>query len=196
MICLLGELCVKCLEGTTERSDGNRVRSARKGEARTMCLEFSCQRVQSRTCSGYAERSRKSQRSGTTPQDMPQSSALIEFVKIRATEQVAIFEAHCIRVNFFDIFGCTRHNPNKFGSALACTKIREIRGQKIRGFFVCKDIPPRTPFPTETPKNNSCFFLLKSCSFKQGSRFFLLDFHRPSPAVRPPRAQDAVAPRA
>ena len=67
--------CVKCLEGTTERSDGNRVRSARIGEARPTCLE------------------------GTTPQDMPQSSALIEFVKIRATEQVAIFEAHCIRVN-------------------------------------------------------------------------------------------------
>ena len=172
MICLLGDLCVKCLEGTTERSDGNRVRSARKGEARTMCLE------------------------GTTPQDMPQSSALIEFVKIRATEQVAIFEAHCIRVNFFDIFGCTRHSPNKFGSALACTKIREIRGQKIRGFFVCKVISPPAPFPTETTKNNSCFFLLKSCSFKQESRSFLLDFHRPSPAVRPPRAQDALAPRA
>ena len=42
--------CVKCLEGTTERSDGNRVRSARKGEARPMCLE------------------------GTTPQDLPQRS--------------------------------------------------------------------------------------------------------------------------
>ena len=24
---------------------------------------------------------------------------------------------------FFEIFGCTRHSPNKFGSALACTKI-------------------------------------------------------------------------
>ena len=24
---------------------------------------------------------------------------------------------------FFDIFGCARHSPNKFGSALACTKI-------------------------------------------------------------------------
>ena len=60
------DLGVKCLEGTTERSDGNRVRSARKGEARTTCLE------------------------GTTPQDVPQLSALIEFVKIRATEQVAI----------------------------------------------------------------------------------------------------------
>ena len=30
------------------------------------CLEFSCKRVQSRTCSGYAERSRKSRRRGTT----------------------------------------------------------------------------------------------------------------------------------
>ena len=40
------DLGVKCLEGTTERSDGNRVRSARIGEPKTMCLE------------------------GTTPQDM------------------------------------------------------------------------------------------------------------------------------
>ena len=32
----------------------------------TKCLEFSCKRAQSRTCSGYAERSRKSQRRGTT----------------------------------------------------------------------------------------------------------------------------------
>ena len=24
---------------------------------------------------------------------------------------------------FFEIFGCARHSPNKFGSALACTKI-------------------------------------------------------------------------
>ena len=40
------DLGVKGLEGTTERSDGNRVRSARIGEVRTMCLE------------------------GTTPQDM------------------------------------------------------------------------------------------------------------------------------
>ena len=26
----------------------------------------------------------------------------------------------------FEIFGCARHSPNKFGSALACAKIREI----------------------------------------------------------------------
>ena len=36
--------------------------------------KFSCKRAQSRTCSGYAECSRKSRRSGTTPQDMPQTS--------------------------------------------------------------------------------------------------------------------------
>ena len=36
---MLVELSVKCLEGTTERSDGNRVRSARLGLPRTMCLE-------------------------------------------------------------------------------------------------------------------------------------------------------------
>ena len=35
-----------------------------KGE--NECLEFSCKRAQSRTCSGYAERSRKSRRRGTT----------------------------------------------------------------------------------------------------------------------------------
>ena len=28
-----------------------------------------------------------------------------------------------INAPFLDIFGCARHNPNKFGSALACTKI-------------------------------------------------------------------------
>ena len=39
-------MSIKCLEGTTERSDGNRGRSPRIDEARTMCLE------------------------GTTPQDM------------------------------------------------------------------------------------------------------------------------------
>ena len=33
------DLGVKCLEGTTERSDGNRVRSARIGDMRSMCLE-------------------------------------------------------------------------------------------------------------------------------------------------------------
>ena len=33
---------------------------------RTICLEFSCKRAQSRTCSGYAERSRKSRRRGST----------------------------------------------------------------------------------------------------------------------------------
>ena len=40
------DLGVKCLEGTTERSDGNRGRSPRISTTRTMCLE------------------------GTTPQDM------------------------------------------------------------------------------------------------------------------------------
>ena len=73
---------------------------------------------------------------------------------IRATEQVALkiqiakirvdfltFSAvlgitrtssvlHSLARKFLDIFGGARHNPNKFGSALACTKIREIRGQK------------------------------------------------------------------
>ena len=151
--------CVKCLEGTTERSDSNRVRSARQGEVRMTCLE------------------------GTTPQDMPQLSALIEFVSIRATEQVAIFEAHCIRVNSCNSWAKNREQNN-------------LWLKLFRGFFFCKVILPRTPFPTEMTKNNSCFFLLKSCSFKQESRFFLLDFHRPAPAVRTPRAQDAVAPRA
>ena len=29
----------------------------------------------------------------------------------------------CGVLPFFEIFGCARHSPNKFGSALACTKI-------------------------------------------------------------------------
>ncbi len=46
-----------------------------------------------------------------------------------ATWSVAIFNKDReIRIDFFDIFGGTRHNPNKFGPALACTKIRVIRG--------------------------------------------------------------------
>ena len=35
----LVELGIKCLEGTTERSDYNRARSVRRDNARTMCLE-------------------------------------------------------------------------------------------------------------------------------------------------------------
>ena len=31
--------CTACLEGTTERSDGNRVRSARREDTHSMCLE-------------------------------------------------------------------------------------------------------------------------------------------------------------
>ena len=32
---------------------------------------------------------------------------------------------YCTRLheNCFEIFGCARHSPNKFGSALTCTKI-------------------------------------------------------------------------
>ena len=62
----------------------------------------------------------------------------IELVKIRATEQVAILFDAEIRVNFFDIFGCARHNSNKFGFALACTKIREIRGQLKNNLWIQK----------------------------------------------------------
>ena len=36
---MLVELSVKCLEGTTERSDGNRGRSPRIDAPMTMCLE-------------------------------------------------------------------------------------------------------------------------------------------------------------
>ena len=52
------------------------------------CLEFSCKRVQSRTCSGYAERSRKS-RSKNLEANI-RASENIELVKIRATYKVAI----------------------------------------------------------------------------------------------------------
>ena len=104
--------CVKCLEGTTERSDSNRVRSARQGEVRMTCLE------------------------GTTPQDLPLCS-LIAFVRFVRPNRSPLNAKHEIRVDFFDIFGCTRHNPNKFGSALVCTKIRKIRGQKIVSIITC-----------------------------------------------------------
>ena len=102
-----------CLEGSTERSDGNRVRSARIGEPRTMCLEFSCKRAQSRTCSGYAECSRKSRRSGTTPQDLPQSP-LIALVQISATDPVAIPVAHCLRVHSCNSWKKTPRYPKVF----------------------------------------------------------------------------------
>ena len=163
--------CVKCLEGTTERSDSNRVRSARQGEVRMTCLE------------------------GTTPQDLPLCS-LIAFVRFVRPNRSPLNAKHEIRVDFFDIFGCSRHNSNKFGSALACTKIREIRGQKIRGIFLCKVIPPPPHFQQKHPKTTPVFFSLKVGPESAESRFFLLDFHRPAPAVRTPRAQDAVAPRA
>ena len=103
----------ECLEGTTERSDGNRVRSARRGDTKTMCLEFSCKRAQSRTCSGYAECSRKSRRSGTTPQDLPQSP-LIALVTIRATDPVAIPVAHCLRANPCNLWTNTHPVIQKF----------------------------------------------------------------------------------
>ena len=82
-----------------------------------------------RTCSGYAECSRKSRRSGSTPQDI-QITPLIELVRLVRPNRSPFFSLKMIRVDFFDIFGCARHNSNKFGFALACTKISEIRGQK------------------------------------------------------------------
>ena len=70
------DLGVKCLEGTTERSDGNRGRSPRIVVTESMCLE------------------------GTTPQDLPQSSIpLIALVPIRATDPVAIYSIVFIRVH-------------------------------------------------------------------------------------------------
>ena len=73
---------------------------------------------------------------------------LIEFVKIRATEQVAII------------------NPLKTLRVDSCNSwAKKSVGQNYSVvFFAYKVIPPHTPFPTETPKNNSRFFLLKSCS--------------------------------
>ena len=50
--------------------------------------EFSRKRVQSRTCSGYAERSRKSR--GKNLEANIRAAENIELVKIRATYKVAI----------------------------------------------------------------------------------------------------------
>ena len=54
---------------------------------------------------------------------------LVRFVRPYRSPFKTIENASC---RFLDIFGCARHNSNKFGSALACTKIREIRGQKTK----------------------------------------------------------------
>ena len=51
----------------------------------------------------------------------------VRFVRPNRSPLKSIARASC---RFLDIFGCARQNSNKFGSALACTKIREIRGQK------------------------------------------------------------------
>ena len=168
--------CVKCLEGTTERSDGNRVRSARIGEARPTCLE------------------------GTTPQDMPQSSALIALVRFVRPNRSPLNAKHEISLRFSAALGnsskldCTRLHEN------SCRFVRfvgkKIRGSKLfRGVFFCKVIPPRTPFPTETPKNNSRFFLLKSCSFKQESCFYPLYRCCPTIVVYLPHNCGEVAPQ-
>ena len=39
-----------------------------------------------------------------------------------------------------EIFGCARHSPNKFGSALACAKIREISATVQVAFYSLKRI--------------------------------------------------------
>ncbi len=97
------DLGVNCLEGTTERSDDNRGRSPRIGKARTMCLE------------------------GTTPQDRHfihchrRTAFQAESVQQPPPRTSSpVIAPYCL---FFEIFGGARHSPNKFGSALACTKI-------------------------------------------------------------------------
>ena len=52
----------------------------------------------------------------------------VRFVRPNRSPLKSIARDSC---RFLDIFGCARQNSNKFGSALACTKIRVIRGQKI-----------------------------------------------------------------
>ena len=59
--------CPRCRHKTTPHCiSANSCNSWTKDFVEDECLEFSCKRAQSRTCSGYAERSRKSQRRGTT----------------------------------------------------------------------------------------------------------------------------------
>ena len=62
---------------------------------------------------------------------------LIALVQISATDPVAILSLGNIRANFFDIFGCARHNSNKFGFALACTKFVQFVGNNISSHFYC-----------------------------------------------------------
>ena len=73
------DLGVKCLEGTTERSDGNRVRSARICVASTMCLE------------------------GTTPQDLPLNKTSLHSCQfVRPNRSPFMFIDTKIRVNSCD----------------------------------------------------------------------------------------------
>ena len=141
--------------GTTERSDGNRVRSARIGEVRTMCLEFSCKRAQSRTCSDYAECSRKSRRSSTTPQDLPQS-ALLAFVQISATDPVAIYPLQLfvsISLTFSAALGITRTSSvlhslaRKFVQFVGNNISSHFRCARKRQLLSCLKLSPLSSYP-------------------------------------------------
>ena len=129
-----------CLEGSTERSDGNRVRSARIGEARTICLEFSCKRAQSRTCSGYAERSRKSRRSGSTERSdgnrgrSPREEAIALILPGRqyATGPASIIHPPpCISVD-----SCDRPGRHLIHCIYSCQFVRFV-GKNISRHFRC-----------------------------------------------------------
>ena len=59
------------------------------------------------------------------------ASEIIELVKIRATYKVAFIKRFIICVNFLTFSAALGIVQVNLPSALACTKIREIRGQKI-----------------------------------------------------------------
>ena len=88
---------------------GNRVRSARKGDARTMCLEFSCKREQScMNCRVPPKISKK----GTTPQDkatgvlpsrqklylrlLPRTSSPVTVASLRTAFQAVASKIECL----------------------------------------------------------------------------------------------------
>ena len=104
-----------CLEGSTERSDGNRVRSARICVASTMCLE------------------------GTTPQDLPLNKTSLHSCQfVRPNRSPFMFIDTKIRVNSCDSWAYKNLSWAKNIFPI-------IRGQKyIRIFYPRKTRQPST----------------------------------------------------
>ena len=113
---------------------------------------------------------------------------------------------------------CPNHPPSLNSCRFVRFVGKKIRGPKLfRGFSPAKIVQgecnkvyfdcraaaylmqsylPARPISNRNNQKHLLFFLLTSCSFKQESRFFLLDFHRPAPKTRSLDGRGATAPRA